>query len=620
MKSTLLKSSKQLAAQATSKKSASAHFAPYTEIDFPSVEKRAQLFADLIEEKRAHIENILLAYESYEVVRDEMERTLDLLRNLSENKSYFRARVRSVTAFLPRNQPLYAFSCFVIVPSLMASEVHFRIPSSMREFFPHLLIALETKKRFPNIQWSSLTRLEFLRDRSSLRVDPETEETLPVTDVVIFTGTPQHAEQLQKIFDESVLFISNGSGHNPVIVSSNADIDAAVETTLTLQLYNQGQDCAAPNAILVHARIFDSFRSALIEGIRSVKVGAYRDRACRVGPISDPEDLVRIEDFLIHHRAWIDPATPGIIRAHEAIVEPTIISKPLSEDGNYTEIFAPVMVLQKYEKDADLALYFENPRYAQNAMYVTVYGTSRYVSQLMGRRLEGTILHNKSTILFNTHLHVKGVERGVKPYGGYGFGASHVSIRGRTTAKPTLAQRDIYEYLIRPIMKRETLAMHRKNLERFTVVTPKNLEKIMRLTSHDASQTREQQASGNTYVDLHAISSKARYAHVDERHTYHLLKYPNATHIAQLSPSEVKAVRGLILLLRKKRQSDLEEFKTEIYALAALPGAVAEVNRVRQRDFFEHVYQLLFGKPTGPKLAQFLMDADVHAVTHLLDV
>src|SRR3989344_3782746 len=97
----------------------------YTAIDFVDVEKQARFFADEIERRREALVETLLEYESFEVAEDEITRTLDLLTNLRENRSYFRLRVNEIAAFLPRNQPLYAFTCFVAVPSLMARAVHF---------------------------------------------------------------------------------------------------------------------------------------------------------------------------------------------------------------------------------------------------------------------------------------------------------------------------------------------------------------------------------------------------------------------------------------------------------------------------------------------------------------
>lgn len=423
----------------------------------------------------------------------------------------------------------------------MASEVHFRIPHSMRKFFPKLLTALNIHHRFPNVVVSHKERLEFLKERSSLRVNPKTQESWPVTDAVIFTGTSNHADRLRLVFDHRTLFIANGAGHNPIVVSEDADIQNAVEAVLALQLYNQGQDCAAPNAILVHKNIYPVFLRLLEEGLRSVRVGHYRDRSCRVGPISEPEDLVRIQSLLIEHRAWIDPSTPGVVRSNDAILEPTIICKPLKEGGNFTEVFAPIVFLQRYEEDSDLALYFESPHYARNAMYVSLYGTSDYVSKLMGREIGGKVLHENGSLLHNTHLHQKGVERGTQPYGGCGYNASNLSINGKIICKPTLPQRDIYEWIAKPLLRGKARDRHKAILRRVTKVQQKDVQKLLGLKTLQTQEKNSAVPSGTSYVDSHAIKGEGRrYIRVGTEHTFHLLDKPNVEHIASLEPKDLQ--------------------------------------------------------------------------------
>lgn len=595
--------------------------APYTQIDFAESQKLANALAEHIEIHFEELAHILLEYESYEVVMDETARTLDLLRSLKENEAYFRMRVGEVTTFLPRNQPLYALTCFVLVPSLMASKVHFRIPNGMRHFFPKLLSLLNVYQKFPNVIVSHNQRLDFLRERSALRINTKTKESIPVTDVVIFTGMPVHAAQLRFVFDHRTLFIANGSGHNPVIISKDADIRNAVEATLTLQLYNQGQDCAAPNAILAHKSIFPVFLHQLRNGIRAVGIGDYRDRMCRVGPISEPKDIVRIQDFLIGNRKWIDSTTPGIISTYDAMLEPTIICKPLREGGNFNEIFAPVIFLQEYEKDSELALYFENVRYAPNAMYVTLYGTSAYVQKLIGRSINGKILHDKASFLHNTHLHAHGIERGTQPYGGYGYAASSLSINGKVICKSTLPQRDIYEWVARPLLRKKSLQSYRAHMAGFTDVSRKDVQKLLRLKTYKPPDKNETIVTGPTYIDLEAIAdNNLRYAKVDESYSYQLLRCPNAEYITKLEPDEIKVIRALRTLLFHKPTLSSDDFTAKVFALPVGRETSKREKHVRQLRFFQNIYQLLFGKNSGPRLAQFLLEVDKKKVYELLDV
>lgn len=597
-------------------------YTPYSAINFADAEQLSNILADRIETRFEELAHILLEYESYEVVLDEIERTLDLLRNLKENEEYFKIRTGAAAAFLPRNQPLYAFTCFVIIPSLMASEVHFRIPHSMKHFFPKLLALLEIPNTFRNIVVSHSPRAEFLRERSALRVNPSTRESIPVTEAVIFTGTPVHADQLRMIFDQRTLFITNGSGHNPVVVSKDADIRTAIEAVLTLQLYNQGQDCAAPNAVLVHEAIYPDFLRTLRDEIRAVRVGDYRDRKSRVGPISDPKDLVRVQDFLIDHRKWLDPTTPGIIRAYDAILEPTIITKPLKEGGNFNEIFAPAMFLQKYSDDSELSLYFEDPKYAMNAMYVTVFGSSSYVKNLIGRPIEGKILHDERSFLQNTHLHSHGAERGTEPYGGNGYGASNLSIDGVITPKATLPQRDIYEHVAKPLLTKSIRDKKLESVRGATEIVYKDTQKLMRLKSAEGNGDQDSSlVSETTYIDTDGIVAEGhRYTKLDEDRLHRLLEKPNADYIAKLELADLETIRSLRTLLLEESLPPLEEFATVLYAIAVRPGDDEKQKRQRQRQLFLHSYQLLFNKTSGPRLAEFLTDVDREHVCLLLDV
>ncbi len=588
---------------------------------FNTIEQQATILANTIETQLEHLTDILLEYESCEVANDEVYRTLDLLKNLKENRDYFHTRVGAVTSFLPRNQPLYALTCFVLIPSLMASTVHFRIPHSMRNFFPKVFDLLNIFDLFPNVTVSSKERIEFLTERSAVLVNPTTLESRPITDVVIFTGTSSHADQLRSVFDEKTLFISNGAGHNPVVVGERAHIAETVEAVLTLALYNQGQDCAAPNAILVHEHVYESFMNHLYVEFSKVKIGLYHKRDCRVGPISDPDDLKRIESLIVDNREWLHEKTGGVIRTAEAIVEPTIICKPLEAGGNYEEVFAPIIFVQKYTHDEQLASYFETKRYAHNAMYLTLYGESAYVENLIGRPIEGKILHLKDTFLHNTHLHAPGIERGTQPYGGYGYGASSTSMYGKITAMPTLPQRDIYEMVAKPQYAKKEADLCRAAFNTFTQIKNKNVKKILRLHSTKVVLSPHTVLSNNTYLDLSLLKTGGvRYVKIEESYLYRLLDVPNMEYAATLTEEDLLSIRTLKTLLDRKATLSSEEFITLLYAIPKKSDAVKAENGVRQFNFFRHLYQLLFKMDHGPRLGSFLWELKDSTVKNLLDI
>ncbi|MDB5159987.1 MAG: lysyl-tRNA synthetase, lysyl-tRNA synthetase, class [Candidatus Saccharibacteria bacterium] len=408
-------------------------------IEFALVNKQSLKIANTIKAKKGELIAALTKYETYKTAEDEIERTLDLLTSLGENKLYFKEIVGPVAVFMPSNQPLYSLACFAIVPAFMSKKVSVKPPEIMNGFYEEMLAILDIKNTVPNIEYMKLSRKECLSIFTATKLDKHTNRRHPLYEAVIFTGTTQNADKLRKKFHSSTLFITNGSGHNPIVVTESADTDKAVAGIMSVRTYNQGQDCAAPNSVLVHASVYDTVLEQLRKAIAALKVGEYSSPETDIGPISRPETLSAVKDFLLRNSVYIDETTDGIIRARTLIIEPTIVTKPLKDGANFEELFAPVFVIQKYEDDTDLNNYFEDKQYADNEMYTTVYGASTYVTNFVTR---------KEMIIHDTDLHAPGIERGVKPYGGYGRGASCISKDGSIVSCPTLPQRDLFEYLV----------------------------------------------------------------------------------------------------------------------------------------------------------------------------
>lgn len=594
------------------------NFDPYTPLQFSVVNEQAQQLAASIRKNLDALIAILLSYESHEVALDEIARTLDLLDNLEENDHYFKLRIGEITTFLPRNQPLYALACFVLVPSLQSSQVHFRVPQSLKSLLPAVLSLLDIPELFPNVAISNKERLDFLKERSAIATN-EAGETRPITEVVIFTGTPKHAEQLRLAFDKNTVFIANGAGHNPIVVTEQAHISNAVAASLTLSLYNQGQDCAAPSTILVHKTIYNSFLNELHTELSKIKIGKYEDRDCRIGPISNPHDLPDIQRILTENHPWLDEQTPGIIRTAESIMEPTIITKPLTEGGNYHEPFAPILFVQKYTDDADLKNYFETDEYATHAMYITVYGESAYITDLVKR--DDYDLHNEDTFLHNTHLHAPGVERGTQPYGGYGVGASSVSHLGTTTPQPTLPQRDIFQLIARPIIDSGDIKDFAKKQAAFTEITERKVEKIMRLQkAHTDHNVNTENHTKHMYCDTASLESSARFTKITPEEVYGLLDNPNVEYIASLNPRDIENIRALNAVRMKGSTISADDFKKALYDIPKLDSLSKAQNSKHQKIFFKHLYWLLFHQDTGPRLAPFLYEVKDEHVDKLLDI
>ncbi|CAQ82852.1 MULTISPECIES: aldehyde dehydrogenase family protein [Photorhabdus] len=403
----------------------------YSNIDFSEIKRKCGELSSALQNNREALVDALSGYQCKNVTEDEILRSVDVLSNIEKNSQYFRKKIYGVTSFLPLNQPIYASVCFGFIPSLMAENVCIRPPTAMHTHYKRFEKILNLSEFSPALSISYEDKELFLSQR------------VKITDAVIFTGTPENAIKVRKHFRKNTLFILNGAGHNPLIVSRDADIDLAVESAKRVVLYNQGQDCAGPNTILVHNDIYDLFRERLISDLKNIedKVGPYSDYKNIVGPNSDIDHSVKIASVFKAYRPYCTYG--GDVNPINGMIKPTVFEKELSLGGNYKEFFAPVFFLQRYYHDQELTHYFSDPLYATNAMYISLFGTSEYIHNQLSEHF-----HLPDSILSNTDLHRE--EHGYLPYGGQGPAASCLWYEGNRISGSTLPQRDIYHYLVEP--------------------------------------------------------------------------------------------------------------------------------------------------------------------------
>jgi aldehyde dehydrogenase (NAD+) len=383
----------------------------------------AQRCADHLESEQVLIVQLLAKHESHEAAREELASSIDALRSLHRELANLRhGAVEDIAVFLPINLPLYSLILFAAIPSLMADRVDVRLPAATPIWVRAIADAMHLQDFFPRVQLHEITRRQFINKHASQ------------ADAVIFTGRYESAEEVRAQCP-SALFIFQGSGVNPVVVGPEADLSADVlENIVTSRVFNGGQDCAAPDAFLVHADRADEFVNAIVERAAALVSGPYDDPAVRVGTILNPNSLSALEERL----AALEPDTVlgGVVDRDAAYVGPTVIVRPLSEHDELMEFFAPIFYVLVYEDDDDLAAFFDRREYRDNAMYVSLYGQ---------RPVEG--LFESSTVLFNRT--VLEVEQGNTAFGGNGAKANYIATATKTEVGPSLMTQALAGYVQR---------------------------------------------------------------------------------------------------------------------------------------------------------------------------
>jgi aminomuconate-semialdehyde/2-hydroxymuconate-6-semialdehyde dehydrogenase len=150
-------------------------------------------------------------------------------------------------------------------------------------------------------------------------------------------------------------------GKNPSLVFPDANFEAALECVQRAAFANQGQICLCGSRIYVHRSIYDSFRDALVQRTRAIKIGDPLDPGTQHGAsISDSHmakvlsciDLAKEEGATVlcggrRHRL------EGRCAAGY-FVEPTLL-EGLGNDSRtqQEEIFGPVATLTPFDSEEE---------------------------------------------------------------------------------------------------------------------------------------------------------------------------------------------------------------------------------------------------------------------------
>lgn len=397
-------------------------------LTFDEIRKNAEDLAEHILKNRKALHYVLRKFENYDVVEDEINKSIDVLKNIADLKEYFKGRVNLISTFLPLNIPLYSFVLFAAIPSYQAKSLVVKVPTGISALFGEIFKVLSGGNIIKNISLYEGKRKDFVG------------EYCKKSDVIIFTGKYQNFSDIRYMCKKDTLMIFNGSGHNPAIVTETADLKQAVEKIIKAKLYNNGQDCIAPNIIFIHSKIAKKFIDLLSEELEKLKVDVnYSDDNTQIGPLMSRGSLISFSEMVSNLlNKGVEIIYGGKIDFKYNLAYPCVFSSSINKFLNYEELYSPIFIIDEYVEDEDLKIYFEDKdgNYNTKKMYVSVFGHSKYIESLK----KSIILMNKSVL---------DIEEGNKEFGGYSLESSTVCYKGKSIAKPILIPREIFEYLLK---------------------------------------------------------------------------------------------------------------------------------------------------------------------------
>ena len=368
-------------------------------------------------ENRQLILNCLQHTETYKTAQIEIDKSISCLQNIDKQIKYLiMDSFIDLCIFLPMNQPLYSLTLFAIIPGCMFENIFCRPPVLLKDVYSNLCSILNLSNY--NIFCQQISRRKFLK------------YYVAFADAIIYTGKYENAIEVTQWVKPKSIFIFQGSGTNPIIITENAIInDELISKVIKTQIYNSGQDCMAPSAIFVSKNKWFEFIQNLIEKLRVLKVGNYSDTCVDIAPMIEESSIEVAKSLLDSNQDSI--IYGGEVDFEHKIVFPTIIEFKTVYELPFQSSFSPIFCLYCYQNEKEILEFLERPECQENKAYISVFG-SMYSS------------FGNEIVIDNDVL--DSVDDGYSEFGGFGVHSSFVMYNKILTAKPILISKELAEY------------------------------------------------------------------------------------------------------------------------------------------------------------------------------
>jgi 5-carboxymethyl-2-hydroxymuconic-semialdehyde dehydrogenase len=146
-------------------------------------------------------------------------------------------------------------------------------------------------------------------------------------------------------------------GKSPAIVFADADLDAALDSTLFGVFSLNGERCTAGSRILIERPIYDEFCARYAERAKNIVVGDPHDSATEVGALVHPEHYAKVMSYVelgkSEGRLLAGGGRPaGLDNGN--YVAPTVVADVAPDARIFQEeIFGPVVALTPFDTEAE---------------------------------------------------------------------------------------------------------------------------------------------------------------------------------------------------------------------------------------------------------------------------
>jgi len=273
------------------------------------------------------------------------------------NSLVVREPVGVVGAITPWNYPLNQIA-LKVAPALAAGCTVVLKPSEIAPFNAFILAEVVEAADLPKGVFNLVTGY-----------GPAAGEALvkhASVDMISFTGSTRAGKRISELAAQTVKRVAlELGGKSASVILDDADLAAAVKTTVSYCYLNSGQTCTALTRMLVPASKYDEAAKLAVDAAKNFTPGDPLAETTRLGPLSSQMQLDRVRDYIKKGVAEGAELLAGGADKPEGLaggyfVKPTIFGKVKnSMTIAQEEIFGPVLSIIAY-KDEEEAVRIAN--------------------------------------------------------------------------------------------------------------------------------------------------------------------------------------------------------------------------------------------------------------------
>ncbi|MFT5137034.1 MAG: acyl-CoA reductase-like NAD-dependent aldehyde dehydrogenase [Arenicella sp.] len=181
------------------------------------------------------------------------------------------------------------------------------------------------------------------QDATALATDPR-------INFMSFIGSGRIGWMLASKLAPGTRYALEHGGAAPVIVDQSADVEPMLDLLTKGGFYHAGQVCVSVQRVYVPQDMSEQVAKGLAERASKMKVGDQLDPETEVGPLIDPGEVNRVEEWVNAAQSAGGKIMCGGKRISDTCYEPTVILDPPDDaEVSKSEIFGPVVCVYSYK-------------------------------------------------------------------------------------------------------------------------------------------------------------------------------------------------------------------------------------------------------------------------------